>query len=163
MIYHIPQCPVMGGVITYPCVPRHNALGNDFNFRANISVFNCSTFKYYRIGWPEWHGASRLFWCTNINIICNHIPKVLQVCNCLCMLYTCMAWICNYTPHKTGKRASLYLDGARGGHLVMKRWPVPDCRKLLALWWHMLTTSQWDIDYCPLYQCLGGGCSGSKF
>ena len=80
----------------------------------NISVFNCSTFKYYRItqenfheqpriGWPEWHGWSRIFWCPSINIVCNHIPKILQWCDCLGVLYTCMTWICNYIPNNTGK------------------------------------------------------------
>ena len=36
-----------GGVITYPCVPRHNALGNDrhFNFKNENSIFICATFK----------------------------------------------------------------------------------------------------------------------
>ena len=69
-------------------------------------IFQClivpHSITYYRIGWPEWHGANGLFWCTSINIICNHTPKILQVCNCLGMLYTCMAWICNYIQHKTG-------------------------------------------------------------
>ena len=57
-----------------------------------------------RIGWPEWHGWSGIFWSTSINIIYNHIPKIPQGCNCVGMLYTCMAWICNSIPHNTGKQ-----------------------------------------------------------
>ena len=37
-------------------------------------------------------------------IIYNHIPKILRGCNCVGMLYTCMAWICNSISHDTGKQ-----------------------------------------------------------
>ena len=98
-----------GGVITYPCVPRHSALRNDghFNFRCNISVFSCNehTGNFHeqpRNGWPEWHGWSGIFSSTCIDTICRHSPKILRGCNCVGMLYTCMAWIYNYIPHNTG-------------------------------------------------------------
>ena len=74
-----------------------------------------------------------MFSSTSIDIICNHIPKILRGCNCFSMLYTCMAWICDYITHKTGKEGVFILRWRPGAHILMKRWHVPDCRKLL---WH---------------------------
>ena len=117
-----------------------------------------------RIGWPEWHGWSGIFSSTSIDIIYNHIPKIPRGCNCVGMLYTCMAWIYNSIPHNTGKQGLFIFRWHPGrtscNEEVTCSW-LPEAF-VTASWVPYdddLTMTQWDLDHCPLYSCLGGGCS----
>ena len=79
-------------IFQYLFVPH----SNDNESLTHRKLSSASENRMARMTWMKWY----IF----IDIICNHIPKIQRGCNCVGMLYTCMAWICISIPHNTGKQ-----------------------------------------------------------
>ena len=161
-----------GCVVTYPGVPRHNALGNDmhFNFKTNIQNLivprsNNNESHRKKKSWATETRMAKMTWWSGIFSSRSLDITPQKYCgDVIPQAYCTHVWHgCVITSNIIlVNRASLFSDSARGAHPVMKRWLVLDCRKLcdtngLPLWCHMMITSEWDLDYFPLYSC---GCLG---